>query len=194
MSEEATPKEAAQPAPSYRERPLVEKAVSQEVAPQSQEPVDEPMSEVNRLIAESKKYRKQRQTAVAELEQLQKKIAADRELQMEKQNEWQALAEERGARLKELEPIVAQAKADESQMREQLLAEFSEEDRTAFGDLSLPKLRALNKRINQSNAKIPVANNPAVPANEVPNDWTKMNRNDRARNWSKIIDSYRRKK
>jgi hypothetical protein len=111
---------------------------------------------------------------------------------MEEQQQWQTLAEERAARLAELEPIVERAKSDEAQMREQILSEFSEEDRDTFGDLPLPKLRALRNKLNTNNPRLAVANNPGVPANEVPQDWTNMSRNDRAKNWDKIVARYRK--
>ena len=154
---------------------------------------EESSSEINQLIAESKKYRKRSQSAEAELTRLQKQIASDREKQMEEQQEWQKLAEERALRIAELEPIVERAMNDETQMREQILSNFSEEDKETFGDLPLSKLRALNNKLNQNNTRLPIANNPAVPANEVPQDWTRMNRNERSKNWDKIIASYRRK-
>jgi len=78
-------------------------------------------------------------------------------------------------------------------MREQILNDFSIEDRETFGDLPMAKLRALHGKIVQQ-PKIPIANNPAVPANEVQEDWTKMSDTDRKKNWSKIIDQYRRAK
>jgi DNA repair exonuclease SbcCD ATPase subunit len=190
MSEEATVQEAPQVAEGTRSP--VEKPISVEVTPESQEVAEESNSEINQLIAESKKYRKRSQSAEAELAKLQKQIASDREKQMEEQQEWQQLAEERALRIAELEPIVEQARNDESQMREKILSDFSEEDRETFGDLPLSKLRALHDKLNNNNNRTPVANNPAVPANEVPQDWTSMNRNQRAKNWDKIIASYRR--
>lgn len=191
MSEEAT----VQPeAPQIAEgtRSPVEKPVSVEVTPESQVTTEESNSEINQLIAESKKYRKRSQSAEAELANLQKQIASDREKQMEEQQEWQQLAEERALRIAELEPIVERAMNDENQMREQILSSFSEEDRETFGDLPMAKLRALDNKINPNNPRLAVANNPAVPANELPQDWTSMNRNDRAKNWDKILASYRR--
>jgi len=190
MSEEATAQEAPQVAEGTRSP--VEKPISVEVTPESQEVAEESNSEINQLIAESKKYRKRSQSAEAELANLQKQIASDREKQMEEQQEWQQLAEERALRIAELEPIVERAMNDETQMREQILSGFSEEDRETFGDLPLAKLRALDNKINPNNPRMAVANNPAVPANEVPKDWTSMNRNDRAKNWDKILASYRR--
>lgn len=190
MSEEATVQEAPQIAEGTRSP--VEKPISVEVTPDSQEVAEESNSEINQLIAESKKYRKRSQSAEAELAKLQKQIASDREKQMEEQQEWQQLAEERALRIAELEPIVERAMNEETQMREQILSGFSEEDRETFGDLPLAKLRALDNKINPNNPRMAVANNPAVPANEIPKDWTSMNRNDRAKNWDKILASYRR--
>lgn len=190
MSEEATTLEAPQPAEGTRSP--VEPKVSTEVTPQSQEPAEEQSSEVNQLIADAKKYRSRAQKSESELATLQKQIASDREKQLEEQQQWQTLAEERAARLAELEPIVERAKSDEAQLREQILSEFSEEDRDTFGDLPLPKLRALRNKLNTNNPRLAVANNPAVAANEVPQDWTNMNRNDRAKNWDKIVARYRK--
>ena len=176
----------------YVERPPVEKAVAQEVA--TEQPQDQPTNpEVGDLIAESKKYRARSQKAEAELAEMQKKAEAQRTKELEAKKEWQTLAEERAARLSELEPIVERAMKDEADMREQILADFSVEDRETFGDLPMAKLRALHGKIVQQ-PKIPIANNPAVPANEVQEDWTKMSDTDRKKNWSKIIDQYRRAK
>tara|TARA_R110002020_G_scaffold177887_3_gene370659 strand:+ start:1051 stop:1635 length:585 start_codon:yes stop_codon:yes gene_type:complete len=191
MSEEATT-QAEAPQIAEGTRSPVEPKVSTEVAPESQETTDEQMSEVNQLIAESKKYRKRSQTAETELAKLQKEITSNREKQMEEQNKWQELAEERALRIAELEPVVEQARNDENQMREQILSGFSEEDRDVFGDLPLSKLRALHNKLNSNEPRLAIANNPAVPANEVPEDWTKMDRKNRAKHWDKIVASYRR--
>ena len=190
MSEEATVKTEA-PQPAEGTRSPVEKPVSVEVDPQNQD--EQPNAQdVGKLVADSRKYRQRAQKSEAELAKLQKQIDSDRQKQLEEQNEWQQLAEERAARLAELEPIVEQAQQDEARMREEILADLSEEDREVFGDLPLSKLRALQTKLNQDSPRLAVANNPAVSANEVPQDWTSMNRNQRAKHWDKIVASYRR--
>ena len=174
------------------ERPPVEKAVAQEVV--TKETQDQPTNpEVGELIAESKKYRARSQKAEAELAAMQKKAEAQRNKELESKQEWQTLAEERAARIAELEPVVERAKQEEAEMREQLLADFSIEDRETFGDLPMVKLRALHSKIIQQ-PKIPIANNPAVPVNEVQEDWTQMNDKDRKKNWGNIIERYQRAK
>jgi hypothetical protein len=189
MSEEATIQEAPQIAEGTRSP--VEPKVSTEVAPESQDQ-DIESPDYGALVQESKKYRARAQQSESELTKLQKQIDADRQKQMEEQNEWQQLAEERALKISELEPIVEQAQRNEAQIREQILSDFSEEDKETFGDLPLPKLRALHDKLNQNNPRLAIANNPAVPVNEVPEDWTKMDRKDRTKHWDKILASYRR--
>jgi hypothetical protein len=189
MSEEATVQTEA-PQIAEGTRSPVESKVSVEVKPQQDEQAN--AQDVGKLVADSQKYRKRAQKSELELAKLQKQIEANRQKQMEEQNQWQQLAEERAARIAELEPIVEMAQQDEARMREEILAELSEEDREVFGDLPLSKLRALQAKLKQTSPRLAVANNPAVSANEIPQDWTSMNRNQRAKNWDKIIASYRR--
>jgi len=192
MPEATQPQPAESKETAYVEQPLVEKAIStEEVAPSSQDK-DIESPDYGSLVQESKKYRARAQKSEQELSKLQKQIDADRQKQMEEQNEWQALAEERAVRIAELEPIVEKAKVEETALREQILADFSEEDRETFGDLPLSKLRALHGKIIQNPSRVAIANNPAVPVNEVPEDWTEMSDKDRKQHWDKIVASYRR--
>ena len=185
--------ENVQEAPSdkpYVEQPLVEKAVAQGAA--AEETQDQPANpEVGELIAESKKYRARSQKAEAELAAMQKQAETQRTKELEAKKEWQTLAEERAVRISELEPVVEQALKEEAELREQILADFSAEDRETFGDLPMAKLRALHGKIVQQ-PKVAIANNPAVPVNEVQEDWTTMSKKDRESNWDKIVASYKR--
>ena len=185
--------ENVQEAPSdkpYVEQPLVEKAVAQGAA--AEETQDQPANpEVGELIAEAKKYRARSQKAEAELAAMQKQAETQRTKELEAKKEWQTLAEERAVRISELEPVVEQALKEEAELREQILADFSVEDRETFGDLPMAKLRALHGKIVQQ-PKVAIANNPAVPVNEVQEDWTTMSKKDRESNWDKIVASYKR--
>jgi len=174
----------------YVERPPVEKAVAQEAA--AEQPQDQPTNpEVGQLIADAKKYRARSQKVEAELAEMQKKAEVQRTKELEAKKEWQTLAEERLARISELEPVVERAMKEEADMREQILNDFSIEDRETFGDLPMAKLRALHGKIVQQ-PKVAIANNPAVPVNEVQEDWTTMSKKDRENNWDKIIAGYKR--
>ena len=174
MSEEQTQNVEPQPK-AYVERPVVEKNTSTEVATQSQE-ADLDIPDYGQLVQESKKYRKRAQESEARLAKLEKQRETDRQKQLEEQNEWQTLAEERQARLLEMEPMVEQFQADEANQREKILSDLTEEDREAFGDLPLSKLRVLHsKLINKTNSIPATSGTPARSINPTNQDWTKMN-------------------
>tara|TARA_R100001443_G_scaffold107549_1_gene117449 strand:+ start:302 stop:874 length:573 start_codon:yes stop_codon:yes gene_type:complete len=176
------------------ERPPVEKAVAQEVVTDNQkEQPAEP--EIGSLIAESKKYRSRAQEAEDKLAKMEKKLATDREKTMAEQNKWQELAEERGAKLLEQEPVIEAAMNEMAAFREEILADFTEEDREAFKDLNLTQLRTLhNKLINESNSVRPTDGTPARTANPDNKNWLEMDQKERRDNWSNILDSYRLRK
>ena len=160
---------------------------AQEVATDSQ---DQPTKgDVGELIAESKKYRARSQKAEAELAELKQQLEQGRQKQLEEQEEWKTLAEERANKIAELEPIVKSAKDQEEKMRSELLNDLSEEDRTTFGDLPMDKLRAIHKKLN--NARITVANNPAIPVNETIGEYRNIPDEDRRKNWSSILNKYK---
>ena len=111
---------------------------------------------------------------------------------MEEQNQWQQLAEERQAKLNEMEPIVEAFKKDEADQRERILADFEESDREQFGGLSLPQLRALHSKLINTNDGVvpPTSGTPARAVNPNNKDWTKMDRAERQANWKDIVKSY----
>ena len=183
-----------QTASGYEERPPVEKATSQEVATDSQkEQPAEP--EVGSLIAESKKYRSRAQEAEEKLVKYEKKAATDREKSMADQNKWQELAEERGLKLTEQEPVIEAAMSEIASFREELLADFNEEDREAFGDLNLTQLRTLHRKLilNESNSVRPTDGTPARTVNPENKNWMDMPTEEKRANWQSIIDGYRRR-
>tara|TARA_R100000234_G_scaffold22889_1_gene12897 strand:- start:1935 stop:2495 length:561 start_codon:yes stop_codon:yes gene_type:complete len=134
-----------------------EQSAPQEVATDSQDQ-SAPQGDVGNLIAENKKYRQRSQKVEAELAKLQQQLEDNRTKEMEKQNEWQQLAEERANKIKELEPIVQSAKEQETAMRAELLNDLDEKDRETFGDLPLAKLKAVRDRIINTNPKVNVDN------------------------------------
>jgi len=176
------------------ERPPVEKAIAQEVVTDNQK--EQPIEpEVGSLIAESKKYRSRAQEAENKLAKMEKRLAQDRENTMAEQNKWQELAEERGVKLSEQEPVIEAAMNEMAAFREEILADFTEEDREAFKDLNLTQLRTLHKKlINESNAVRPTDGTPARTANPDNKNWLDMDEKDRRNNWQSIIDGYRLRK
>ena len=190
MSQDNQPQIAEQkPQVAYNERPVVEKPVSTEQAKKSQDK-DQEMPDYGSLVQESKKYRNRAQEAEKELAKIQKKTEADRQKQMEEQNQWQALAEERAAKIAELEPLVEKFNAAESKYREELLADFTVEDRETFGSLPLEQLRVLhNKLITKSNV-VSTDGTLARTANVENKRLVDMSKSERQANWDNIVRGY----
>tara|TARA_R100000458_G_C8271377_1_gene246086 strand:- start:1598 stop:2179 length:582 start_codon:yes stop_codon:yes gene_type:complete len=168
---------------------------AKEVATDSQTQATEPSSEVGSLIAESKKYRSRAQQAEDELSKLQKKLEADKETQMAEQNKWQELAEQRGAKLQEQEPVIEAAMKQLETMREEILADMDDEDKETFGDLPLDKLKAIHNKLKiETKAEIaPTDGTPARSANPENKNWVDLSDDERRSNWGNILDAYRRR-
>ena len=189
MSEEVKSQSVETQPKAYKEQPVVEKAISTEVATDSQDNSVEP--DYGQLVQESKKYRKRAQESEAKLAKIEKQREADRQKQLEEQNQWQQLAEERAVKLAEMEPIVEAFKKDEADQRERILADFEESDREQFRSLSLPQLRTLHsKLINNNDGVPPTSGTPARAVNPNNKDWTKMEKAERQANWKDIVKSY----
>ena len=193
MSEEQKSQEVKTEPKAYVEQPLVEKPISTEVATDSQTD-DLETPDVGALVQESKKYRKRAQESEAELGKLKKKLDTDRQKQMEEQNKWQELAEERAARLAEIEPIVEKLKADEAEQRELILSDFNEEDRQQFGDLSLSQLRVLHKKLFENSGSVVSTDGTSARTTNTNNkSWTNMTADERKQNWPSIVRGYIKK-
>tara|TARA_R110002012_G_C11607348_1_gene607850 strand:+ start:321 stop:890 length:570 start_codon:yes stop_codon:yes gene_type:complete len=173
--------------------PMQENA--EEVATDSQTQTTEPSPEVGSLIAESKKYRSRAQQAENELSKLRKVIESDKENQMAEQNKWQELAEQRGVKLQEQEPVIEAAMREIESIRQELLADMSEEDREAFGDLPLDKLKILHTKLNiETKAEVaPTDGTPARNANPENKNWVELSDDERRSNWGNILDAYRKR-
>ena len=169
---------------------------AEEVATDSQNTEANPSAEVGQLIAESKKYRSRAQSAEDELAKLQKRLEADKEAQLAEQNKWQELAESRAVKLQEQEPVIEAAMKQLESMREDLLADMSEEDKETFGDLPLDKLKAIHSKLTINNEKaevVPTDGTPARTANPDNKSWVDMSNEERRSNWGSILDAYRRR-
>jgi len=189
MSEDNNTQSVETQPKAYVEQPVVEKSTSTEMANKSQEK-DLDIPDYGQLVQESKKYRKRAQESEAKLEKLIKQKDIERQKQLEEQNEWQTLAEERALKLKELEPIVEQYKKEETEQREMILSRLSEEDREQFGDLPLPKLRILEKKLNNNGTVPSTSVSRARTVNPTNKDWTKMSTEERRTNWGDIVKGY----
>ncbi len=161
------------------------------VGPEVEQEQNQQQLEVGNLIAESKKYRGRAQAAETELAKLRKEIEDTRISQMEEQEQWKNLADERGNKLAELEPIVENARKQEASLRAELLLEIPEEQHDTFGELPLDALRAVVK-IAKTN-RVAVSSAPSAPVNDSSVELKKIKDEDRRMNWSNILESYKRK-
>ena len=81
-------------------------------------------------------------------------------------------------------------------LREDLLADMSEEDKETFGDLPLDKLKAIHSKLTINNEKaevVPTDGTPARTANPDNKSWVDMSNEERRSNWGSILDAYRRR-
>ncbi len=168
---------------------------AEEVTTNSQEATIDQSPEVGEFIAESKKYRARAQAAEDRLAKLEKRLQTDKENQLAEQNKWQELAEQRGVKLQEQEPVIDAAMKQIESYREEILAGFSEEDRDTFGDLPLDKLKALQFKLNSTIVPevAPTDGTPARTANPENKSWVDLSDDERRSNWDSILDAYRRK-
>jgi len=180
MSEEQTI--VAQPVPEATVDPVV---------PEQQQTEQTQQLEVGNLIAESKKYRGRAQVAEQELSKIRKEVEETRISQLEEQEQWKSLAEERAAKLAELEPIVTAAQEQEAALRADLLSEIPEEEHETFGALPLNALRAVVSKLKTQ--RVAVSNAPSAPMNDNNVQLSKIKDSDRRMNWSNILESYKRK-
>ena len=180
MSEEQTPVAQSVPEPTV-----------DPVGPEQTQEQDQQKLEVGNLIADAKKYRSRAQKSEQELSKLRKEIEDTRISQMEEQEQWKNLAEERASKLAELEPIVESAMKQEASLRAELLSEIPEDEHATFGELPLEALRAVVKKLKTQ--RVAVYSAPSATVNDNNVDLKKIKDSDRRLNWSNILESYKRK-
>ena len=166
--------------------------IAQEMATESQ---DQPIeSNVGELIAESKKYRARSQKVEAENAKLIKQIEDSRQQQLEKQEEWQTLAEERKMKLDEQADEISVIRAERKAEHESLLSDFSEEEREELKELTLQSLKLVHKKLITNKSATPNVSNSRSAANSSPvvEDWTKLSSQEKRNNWQGIVDSFKR--
>ena len=180
MSEEQTPVAQSVPEPTV-----------DPVGPEQTQEQDQQKLEVGNLIADAKKYRSRAQKSEQELSKLRKEIEDTRISQMEEQEQWKNLAEERANKLAELEPIVERATKQEASLRAELLSEIPEDEHATFGELPIEALRAVVKKLRTQ--RVAVSSAPSAPVNDGNVELRKIKDSDRRLNWGNILESYKRK-
>ena len=134
----------------------------QELATESQNNTDnisDRESELLREVMQKKERLQKAESEIAELRKAQESVKksqeAERQKQLEENEEWKTLAEERAKQLSELTPVVDQYKAERTAEKEKLLSDFPEEDREDFKELTLAQLRSVHNKIIKTKSNIP---------------------------------------
>ena len=171
------------------------KVVAQEEQPVEQGNVQESTdssADVGQLIADAKKYRHQRQEAEAKVKELQGQLDDRDEAEMQKNNEWQDLATKYKSERDEYKSQAEEGMQIKESVRKDLLNQLSDEDREFAIDLSTEKLqkfvtRSFNQKVNTNESY-----STPMPDRSV-NPFAEMNKDERQRNWSKVLSNYAKK-
>jgi uncharacterized coiled-coil DUF342 family protein len=149
-------------------------------------------AEVGTLIADAKKYRHQRQEAEAKVKELQGQLDANSEAEMQKNNEWQDLATKYKSERDEYKSQAEEGIQIKESVRKELLNQLSDEDREFAIDLPTSKLQKFVTRSSNQTVKTNESYSTPMPDRSV-NPFAEMNKEERQRNWSKVLSNYAKK-
>jgi len=127
----------------------------QELATESQSSADNISNRESELLQEVMQKKERLQKAESKIAELEKVQEVERQKQLEENEEWKTLAEERAKQLSELAPVVDQYKAERTAEKEKLLSDFPEDDREEFKELTLAQLRSVHGKILKPKNNIP---------------------------------------
>ena len=127
----------------------------QELATESQSSADNISNRESELLQEVMQKKERLQKAESKIAELEKVQEVERQKQLEENEEWKTLAEERAKQLSEVLPVVDQYKAERTAEKEKLLSDFPEDDREEFKELTLAQLRSVHGKILKPKNNIP---------------------------------------
>jgi DNA repair exonuclease SbcCD nuclease subunit len=143
------------------------------------------------MIYEAKKLRSRAQTAESERDQLKAELEKLREAQLVEQENYKQLADERGAKLKELELSVNEKSSIVDSFMNNLRSQLSDEDRELVADVKDPeKLQKFVDRFGK-NSKLNIGTDDARPGafTKFDKDIWDMSAEDRKSNWNEYLRS-----
>jgi len=171
------------------------KVVAQEEQPVEQGNVQESTdssADVGQLIADAKKYRHQRQEAEAKVKELQGQLDEKDEVEMQKNNEWQDLATKYKSERDEYKSQAEEGAQIKESVRKDLLNQLSDEDKEFAIDLDTSKLQKFVTRSFNQKVKTNESYSTPMPDRSV-NPFAEMNKDERQRNWNKVLSNYAKK-
>ena len=147
-------------------------------------------------IANSKKLRSRAQEAEAlnpegiDVIKLQKQLKLSEENKLKEKEEYKTLYEQQKVVNEQDSPDAERWRKHESETRESLLLSIPEPDREKWAKAELPLLADYVSKVNA-----PKSANPDHVSNQTRNavteDWTKMSKDDKKKNWQSILNQYK---
>jgi len=157
--------------------------------------VDTPPTEVANadasVIAESKKYRKRSQAAEARVAELEAQINSFETDKLKEKEEFKALYEKVSVENESNKALADKWVNYEATKREQLLQQVPDEEKAEWND---SPLNLLEKYVSKANSAQPQNPDHVVAKtrqiNDIPQDWSKLSKDDKKKNWSAIVSNY----
>ena len=157
--------------------------------------VDTPPTEVANadasVIAESKKYRKRSQAAEARVAELEAQINSFETDKLKEKEEFKALYEKVSVENEQNKATAEKWNQYEATKREQLLQQVPDEEKAEWND---SPLNLLEKYVSKANTTQPQNPDHVVAKtrqiNDIPQDWSKLSKDDKKKNWSAIVSNY----
>ena len=143
------------------------------------------------VIAESKKYRKRSQAAETRVAELEAQINSFETDKLKEKEEFKTLYEKVSAENESNKALANKWTNYEATKREQLLQQVPDEEKAEWND---SPLNLLEKYVSKANTIQPQNPDHVVAKtrqiNDMPQDWSKLSKEDKSKNWSKIVSNY----
>lgn len=146
----------------------------------------------NEYIAESKKYRKRAQEAENKLAEITKQLEAQENKKLKEKEEFKTLAEKLETENESLSSYKEKYTAIIDKRKSDLLLELPEDKREQFKNKDLEVLEFMVSELKSVTPTEPSVRG-TVKGKPVSDDWHKMSKQDKERNWKDIVKSFAKK-
>lgn len=141
-------------------------------------------------IKQHKKARARAQMAEEKNQTFADKDEKARKERLAQDGEFKTLLAEQDKELSRLQGVEKEHSTLISGMKQEILNKFSEEEQTELKDMDLKTLRLLDKKLNEQRPDNPKAK-PGNVKTEKNVNLSNMTQDEKRKNWSAIIDSYK---
>ena len=163
------------------------KVATETVSEETTQEASTTLTDEGALIAESKKYRKRSQDAEARLAKLESQLAKAEKAKLKEKEDFKTLYEQNEAKIESLTASADKWSKYQEAKTAALLEGVPEDEREALSKLDFETLEYVTNKINASKANAPEVVGNARAINNIPDDWTTMDRKDVKANWADIL-------